>query len=391
MPQFNAVETIRQGDADGNQMVIRLETPQGIRIYAIGVPQDIPSRTGPTWAYLFDNHGFTLIDAGATGSYKSLADGVQAAGFQVQDIERVVITHGHQDHDGAAGLLAEDAAAEIWAHDIYAHLLPFNPWDIQRSASSPIQTEMRRVVDADKAQSNPNPDSDRSAARYAARHKEYFHTRSRFHVARPVRAGETHGGLAFIHSPGHSPDEICATLDGIIFTGDHVLPEITPHPTTKTKYAPAIRSRIPERFHAEDEYFGLEPYLRSLAAIARMGDAAVLPAHRLFSKNRFNLETAARAQEILQHHAIRLTRILNRVGDGPAALEDITRGVFARRKLIGGNLYMALSEIVAHIELLQDIGDLTLDPSARMRRTGSENHRDLISDLTQSAAPDSPQ
>ena len=69
----------------------------------------------------------------------------------------------------------------------------------------------------------------------------------------------------------------------------------------------------------------------------------MLPAHRLFSKGKFNFETAGRAEDILQHHAVRLGRILHRMGTEPTSLEHITRGVFARRKLIGGNLYMALS------------------------------------------------
>ena len=70
--QFKDVVTIREGDADGNRMVVRLTTEQGRQIHAIGVPQDNDSRTGPTWAYLFENDGMTLIDAGATGSYQHL-------------------------------------------------------------------------------------------------------------------------------------------------------------------------------------------------------------------------------------------------------------------------------------------------------------------------------
>lgn len=378
--QFRDVVTVRAGDSDGNRMVVRLETENGRHIHAIGVPQDNDSRTGPTWAYLFENNGMTLIDAGATGSYRHLADGVEATGYRVRDIERVVITHGHQDHDGAAGQLAQEADAEIWAHDIYASLLQYNPWDIQRNPSSPLQREMQRIVKADRV-SNSEETTQQSAG-YADRQRRYVETRRQFQVSRSVQEGENSGELRFIHAPGHSPDEICVTLDGLVFTGDHVLPEITPHPTTKARFSPEIREKVPSHYHCEDDIYGLETYLRSLRLIANLGDdLSVLPAHRLFSKGKFNFETTERAEDILQHHAVRLGRILHRMGTEPTSLERITRGVFARRKLIGGNLYMALSEIVAHIELLEDADDLEVWDDMRLRSKGSENYRDLIASL----------
>ena len=154
------------------------------------------------------------------------------AGFMVGDIERVIITHGHVDHDGAAGELAQEAGAEIWAHEIYAHLLPFNPWDIQRKAVSPLQQEMRRVTEHNNREEDGGP----RPSEYRTRHEQYIGKRKNYEIKGSIQDGDTLGGLRFMHAPGHSPDEICATLDGVVFTGDHVLPEITPHPTTKTRF-----------------------------------------------------------------------------------------------------------------------------------------------------------
>ena len=107
-------------------------------------------------------------------------------------------------------------------------------------------------------------------------------------------------------------------------------------------------------------------------------EVAVLPAHRLFNKNRFNFQTVQRATDVIDHHVSRLNRILRRVGSEPTALEEVTRGIFARRALIGGNLYAALSEIVAHIELLEDAGDIELTDDRKLRWKGTENFRELI-------------
>lgn len=380
MSQFKNVITVREGDVDGNRMVIQLDTKQGRRIHAIGVPQDNNSRTGPTWVYLFENDGMTLIDAGATGSYQHLADGVLATGYRLRDIERVIVTHGHQDHDGAAGKLAQEADAQIWAHEIYAPLLQFNPWDIQRNPSSPLQRELQRVVNDDNASNAA--EAARQSGGYAKRNKRYVETRKHFHIDRSVRHDETADALIFMHAPGHAPDELCITMDKLLFSGDHVLPEITPHPTTKTRFSAEVRMRVPERLRCEDKSYGLLAYLRSLRLITNMDDdIAVLPAHRLYSKGKFNFETVARAEEILQHHVMRLGRILHRMGNEPASLERITRGVFARRKLAGGNLYMALSEIVAHIELLEDAGDIAMDEHLRLKATGSEHFREVVARL----------
>jgi len=63
-------------------------------------------------------------------------------------------------------------------------------------------------------------------------------------------------------------------------------------------------------------------------------------------------------------------------------LEHLTRGLFEHRKLMGLNLRAAMAEVVAHIELLEDIGDLEITDRRELLRTGSNNHREFIQQLT---------
>ena len=371
---FKDVEVVRRGDSKGNGMVLTLTTHQGVDIHAIAVPQDTPSGTGPTWTYLLENEGLTLIDAGATDSYQSLVDGLNLIGVHIGDIDRVIITHGHADHDGSVSQVVADGGAEVWAHDIYSYLLPYNPWQVQRQPMSGIHHEMNRI-----AESNLNGDESR---RYRHRNSAYMDSRKRLKVDRKLLRDDEHGAFRFMHAPGHSPDEICVTFDGLVFTGDHVLPEITPHPTTKVRFANEIKEKLPDHYD-EDDLYGLGIYLKSLADIVALGpETAVMPAHRLFNNDKFNFQTAERAGEIIDHHASRLKHILGRIDTKPTGLEQITRGIFRHRKLIGGNLYMALSEVVAHVELLQDLGDIELTPENEVVRSGSENHKDFILQLT---------
>jgi glyoxylase-like metal-dependent hydrolase (beta-lactamase superfamily II) len=369
---FKDVVVVRPGDQNGDSMVLKLTTNQGLGIHAVSVSREGFSYTGPTWAYLFENEGLTLIDTGVTGSFPKLAEGMACAGYQAKDIERVIITHGHEDHDGAVAQLVDETSAELWAHDIYAHLQPYDPRDVERHASSPLQREMRRIVEANGAMPKPAPERE-----------GYLHNRRTIEVKHRIKAGQQAGLLTFMHAPGHSPDEICVTMGDVVFTGDHVLPEITPHPTTKTTYPAEVKSLLPAEYHEEDALYGLETYLRSLQKVADMGPSvSILPAHRLYNRSRYNFLNATRGTELIQHHAKRLARTVSRVGNRPVGLEQLTRAIFDRGKLMGGNLYAAVSEMVAHVELLEDADDLKISDDGQLEATGSANYRQWIRELS---------
>lgn len=374
MPRlFASVDTLRAGDPQGNRMVLRIVTQNGHVVHAIGVPQDWPSRTGPTWCYVYEDDGTTLIDPGAQGSFPEVEDGLRVAGFAVSDIDRVIVTHGHSDHDGSTAELVDAADARLHAHAMYAALIPFSPWEVQDRFSSPLHAEMNRVVSGN---------SDRRSESYAARNRRYVEARKGLTVHREVDDGDSIGDLGVIYAPGHSPDELCLTLDGVVFTGDHVLPEITPHPTTKAGYSDHVMREIPSAFSNPAVAYGLEVYMRSLKTIYDLGETrAVLPAHRLFNRGHFNFVSVNRAGDVISHHGERMSQIVRSLDDHPTGLEEVTRGVFESRKLTGGNLFMAMSEVVAHVELLQDFGDVEFTEEAKLRHTGSEEFRDFVHDL----------
>src|SRR5918992_1362020 len=124
--------------------------------------------------------------------------------------------------------------------------------------------------------------------------------------------------LRVIWTPGHSPGHICLHLEdaGRMFTGDHVLPRITPHIGLYPYDTPDVDP--------------LGDYLESLARVADLGTAAdvpagapsgipvALPAH----EHRFS-GIAERVTEIVAHHEERLTEVTGLLADEPATLWDI--------------------------------------------------------------------
>ena len=66
-------------------------------------------------SYLVEDDPLTLIDAGPnTGTaLDALERALQARGYRLEDLERIVLTHQHMDHIGLIQLVADRAGAEV--------------------------------------------------------------------------------------------------------------------------------------------------------------------------------------------------------------------------------------------------------------------------------------
>ncbi len=60
--------------------------------------------------------GFVLLETGPGSTVPALAAGVGAAGFRLEDLRGIFVTHVHLDHAGAAGELARRTGAPVWVH-----------------------------------------------------------------------------------------------------------------------------------------------------------------------------------------------------------------------------------------------------------------------------------
>jgi glyoxylase-like metal-dependent hydrolase (beta-lactamase superfamily II) len=68
-------------------------------------------------AYLWhDPDGLTLIDTGLPGSAPLIAAAIHQAGYETADLRRLVLTHFHPDHIGAAADIAGWGDVEVLAH-----------------------------------------------------------------------------------------------------------------------------------------------------------------------------------------------------------------------------------------------------------------------------------
>lgn len=147
--------------------------------------------------------------------------------------------------------------------------------------------------------------------------------------------------LRALHTPGHTAGHLCFAEErtGLLFSGDHVLPRISPNISTDPGGAPDP----------------LRSYLGSLASVRDLGPTEVLPAHEW----RFD-GLADRVDQLLAHHEHRLEELLTALRAHPdstpwqlAAYLTWSRpwSSYQRRMRI-----FAVTETDAHLRLLVSRG-----------------------------------
>jgi glyoxylase-like metal-dependent hydrolase (beta-lactamase superfamily II) len=137
------------------------------------------------------NDGVTLIDTGYAGSLPRIRSALADLGRTVDDVRRVVCTHGHPDHAGGARAFA-DLGIEVFIH-------PADAVNLEIGFTDAIRHPSRGRIFA--AMTPPLP------------------------TFTPLAAGDrlpVLGGLDVIHTPGHTPGSVClfAPIPGVLFVGD---------------------------------------------------------------------------------------------------------------------------------------------------------------------------
>jgi glyoxylase-like metal-dependent hydrolase (beta-lactamase superfamily II) len=310
-------------------------TPENLGDGVWTVPVPIPgSPLGYTLVYALESpKGLVLIDAGwqHPDAWSALCGGLSTLGLDIADVRGVVVTHYHPDHSGLAGRIRETSGAWIAMHHADADIIRLFH-DQAAGVTRTLQFASTRQAGADPAEEEPPP---------AGRpHPPAIPDRELTDgdlVDLPGRK------LRAVWTPGHSPGHICLHLeDGDrIFTGDHVLPRITPHIGLYPYDLPDVDP--------------LGDFLASLERIATIEVGEVLPAHQY----RFTGSPARRAAEIAGHHEERLTELTALLSDRPMTLWRLAAAMGWRRAweaMTPTSRQMATGEAAAHLRTLERRG-----------------------------------
>jgi glyoxylase-like metal-dependent hydrolase (beta-lactamase superfamily II) len=282
--------------------------------------------------------GISLIDTGweSDAGWAALTGGLASIGASVSDVRGVLVTHLHFDHLGLAARVREASGAWIAMHPADVRLV--EGWTTRDGAAA-VAAEVEFLVGlgADRADAVADVGSPEAMERFTR-------------MAVPDRlladgdlADLPGWSLRAVHTPGHTPGHLCFSEErtGLFFSGDHVLPRISPNISTAAE--------------GEGERDPLRSFLSSLAAVRDHRATEVLPAHEW----RFT-GLAERVDQLTAHHEQRLAELLAAVRAHPHSTPwDLAAHLTWSRPWSSYERRMrifAVTETDAHLRLLASRG-----------------------------------
>ena len=161
--------------------------------------------------------------------------------------------------------------------------------------------------------------------------------------------------ITCILTPGHTPGHMCLYIEDkkIMFTGDHVLFDITPNITSWNEVSDALAD-----------------YIKSLEKIRSYDVETALPSHRLSSKNFYD-----RIEELLEHHKERIAECLEIVKAIPDS-DAYTIASKMKWSMRGKDWsefpvqqkWFAVGETLSHLDYLINKGEVEKDESGEYVR-----------------------
>jgi glyoxylase-like metal-dependent hydrolase (beta-lactamase superfamily II) len=290
-----------------------LELPGGVR----RVTCPLPTRPGHVHAYLLPGaDGYTLVDTGiglpdAEERWASALDGIGG------EVVRILVTHFHPDHVGAAADVARLTGAPVYQGELdfaQCRLVWGNPewpqriadWFLTHGVPRPIAEELIESgsIYAPFIRYQPDPVL--------------------------VAAGEHLDSWELVDAPGHADGQLCLIKDGVLVSADHLLGRISPTVGLWPESRPDP----------------LGDFIHSLERTIELAPRFALPGHGEPID-----DPVGRAHELIEHHRERL-------GVAEAALSALPRtGYDLSFELFGADLKaasrrFAVAETLSHLERL---------------------------------------
>ncbi|WP_326569123.1 MBL fold metallo-hydrolase [Amycolatopsis rhabdoformis] len=289
-----------------------------------------------------DGTTLALVDSGwaLTEARQLLAEALKGIGAELGDVREFLVTHVHRDHYTQAVAIRREFGNKISLGQLEEPSLKVtaDPDQVPLGA----QIELLRHAGADEV--------------VAALGRMFADVPSRtdFELWEDPDEWLTPGRrqvlpnreLEVVHTPGHTTGHV-VFLDeaaGLLFSGDHVLPHITP----SIGFQP-VPAELP-----------LNDYLDSLRLVRALPDQRLLPAHGPVADS-----VHKRIDELLEHHRQRLENMAAQVDAGAStAFETASRLGWTRRgrklnEMDAFNQALAVLETGAHLDLLVSQNKLT--------------------------------
>jgi glyoxylase-like metal-dependent hydrolase (beta-lactamase superfamily II) len=300
------------------------------------LPIPTPFMVGRVNVYLIEDDPLTLVDTGPN-SGKALDELERALadhGRQVEDLELIVITHQHLDHQGLAQILARRSGADVAALD---RLVPL----LERFAEANEADDA--FAEALMLRHGLSPDV---AVALRSVSRAFRAWGSSVEVNRTL----TDGGvlelrdrrLQVFHRPGHSPTDTIFWDErrGELIAGDHLIKHISSNPL--------ITRALDD---GDERLQALVTYMDSLRKTRELPAKLVLPGHGDPIEDH-----AALIDERFRVHERRAAKILGLLAEQPRTAHDVAQALWGNIAVT--QAFLTLSEVLGHVDLLLNRGQV---------------------------------
>jgi glyoxylase-like metal-dependent hydrolase (beta-lactamase superfamily II) len=303
-------------------------TEHGLTEVADGVFElrlPIPFEDGLVNVFLFtDGDEADLLDCGMNSDDSVAAINLALAALGAKRLRKLVVTHIHPDHYGAAGTFAGKGLADLYIHRLEVPLVHPRYVELEHLVSEVRTYLLVNGVPADDAEEISNSQRALSEVVKTAEPSVQLDGAELLQLGRRQ--------LRVEWTPGHSPGHICLydREESLLFAGDTLLPDVSPN----------------IGLHPQSTPDPLHEYLDGLRRLAAYEPKVILPAHgRPFTG------APARVKVLESHHRRRLDQIVEIVGRGKALGWEVALELWGPRD----HFYekrLALQEALAHLQAL---------------------------------------
>lgn len=291
------------------------------------VPAPLPFKS-PAWVNTYvveTGDGLLLLDCGTDWEPGriALSEGFEELGLDESAVHTLVVSHLHPDHVGMSGRLVREWGCRFVMHQRAAKL-------VDRYNDTPGY--VRRMESLAREHGVPRSLIEAAVSGERADYMPIIDPPD--HTVEDGDEIDIGGGrsLTVVHTPGHEASHICLrdTRTGIFFSGDHVLPRISP-----------------VIMYDEETGDPLGDYMASLNKLLDLGIGLTYPAHGSIIDH-----GDERARQILLHHERRLNDMASLVAEADTTAWTVMLRSF-RPNLSPTDARLAFLETVSHLEHLR--------------------------------------
>ena len=292
---------------------------------------DLPTRLpiGTVNVYLITDEPVTILDTGPNcpECYEELRRDLKELGLGPADVEQIVLTHGHVDHQGLAETIRRESGARV--------LVPEGDRPMVEAYKETFAERARRYR-KEALRSGAPPETVDLVMEFF----DYLITLGEpAKVSGSIRDGDTvQAGrtiLKAVHTPGHSSGSTCyLSSEGEMFAGDTLLKDMTPNAAFGA---------------ADQESVGLADYIGSLHRVRALRPTRIHPGHRGPLD-----DVHGYVRVSLDRYRMRQAEILRLLEDGPVTPFEVMERLFGPLPM--EEVLLGMTEVLGHLEVLGDEG-----------------------------------